>query len=114
MSREKSAPIEFCKRCGAIMLPEKKGSGTVLRCRKCGSVKKKNVKDLRITEQKKKVKGVVVLEKNETMLPVTDKMCPVCENTRAYYWLQQTRAADEPPTQFFRCTKCKHVWREYK
>jgi len=25
----------------------------------------------------------------------------------------QTRAADEPPTRFYRCTKCGHTWREY-
>jgi len=40
--------------------------------------------------------------------------CEVCGNKKAWYWLQQTRSADEPPTQFFRCTKCKRVWREYK
>ncbi|RJQ19012.1 hypothetical protein C4580_05525, partial [Candidatus Woesearchaeota archaeon] len=22
--------------------------------------------------------------------------------------------ADEPATRFFKCTKCKHTWREYK
>ncbi|MEM4865380.1 MAG: hypothetical protein QXY09_02690 [Acidilobaceae archaeon] len=25
----------------------------------------------------------------------------------------QTRAADEPPTRFYRCTKCGYTWREY-
>jgi DNA-directed RNA polymerase subunit M len=26
----------------------------------------------------------------------------------------QTRRADESATQFFRCTKCGHTWREYE
>lgn len=109
--RKEKANIEFCKKCGAIMLPEDRSK---LKCRNCGYTMKTFVKDLRIVEEKKNVKGVVVLEKDQIMLPVTDMACPKCSNAKAYYWLQQTRSADEPPTQFFRCTKCKHVWREYK
>ena len=106
--------VEFCKKCGSIMLPERKGKSVFLKCRKCGHKTNKGPKDIRIVEANPKVKGVVILEKNETILPTTEKMCPKCEHTKAYYWLQQTRSADEPPTQFFRCVKCKHVWREYK
>jgi DNA-directed RNA polymerase subunit M len=29
------------------------------------------------------------------------------------WWMLQTRSADEATTQFFRCTKCKHTWRNY-
>jgi DNA-directed RNA polymerase subunit M len=113
-AKEKSGIIEFCSKCGAIMLPVKKSSQIVLKCRSCGAERKRPVKELRIVEEKKKVRGVVVLEKDDTVLPTTEKMCPKCENMSAYWWMQQTRSADEPPTQFFRCTKCMHVWREYK
>ena len=106
--------IEFCKRCGSIMLPEKKTKNVYLKCTKCRYEVKKSIKDMRITEEKKTKKGVVVIEKNASLLPITDRVCEKCEHPKAYYWLQQTRSADEPPTQFFRCVKCKHVWREYK
>ncbi len=69
---------------------------------------------MKIVEEKKDEGKVVVLEKDITLLPKTDEFCPKCNHKHAYYWLQQTREADEPPTQFFRCEKCKHVWREYK
>ncbi|MFH0832751.1 MAG: transcription factor S [Candidatus Aenigmatarchaeota archaeon] len=111
---KKKSTIEFCDKCGSIMIPEKKTKNIYLKCRSCGAEKKRNVGDLKIIEKKEKVRGIVVLEKDRIILPMTDKMCPKCENIKAYYWLQQTRSADEPPTQFFRCVKCNHVWREYK
>ena len=94
------------------MVPEKKGKTTYLKCRKCGARTTKPARDMKISEKVIKGRGVVLLEEEGANLPITDKMCPKCENMRAYYWLQQTRSADEPPTQFFRCTKCKHTWRE--
>ena len=51
-------------------------------------------------------------DEDEKSLPETEAECPQCGNDKAYYWLVQTRAADEPETRFFRCTKCKKVWRE--
>lgn len=48
-------------------------------------------------------------------LPITDtEGCPKCGNIQAYWWLVQTDAADEPSSQFFRCTKCNHTWRTPK
>jgi len=105
--------MEFCKKCGGILVPEKRGKQTYMVCRNCGYKTKSVPKSLKIKNEVEQ-RGVVVLENNQVTLPVTDKMCPKCENTKAYFWLQQTRAADEPPTQFFKCTVCGHTWREYK
>lgn len=110
----KAPSVEFCKKCGAILVPQKKRSSIVMKCRHCGYELKKNIRNLKIVEEKKKPSGIIVLEKDDTPLPMTLRECPKCENQKAWYWMQQTRAADEPPTQFFRCVKCKHVWREYK
>lgn len=41
-----------------------------------------------------------------------DISCQKCSNTKAYFKEFQTRSADEPMTQFFRCTKCGHEWKE--
>lgn len=106
--------IEFCKRCGSIMIPDKRKQQVVLKCRSCSYEVKKALRDLKIVEEKKATRGIIVIEKDDTILPITDKACEACGHPKAHWWLQQTRSADEPPTQFFRCVKCKHVWREYK
>ena len=100
--------IEFCE-CGGLLQPVDKET---MKCRSCGAVVKKAVYG-KITTKANKAE-IVVIEDNRPDLPETDKECPKCKNMRAYWWLIQTRSADEPPTQFFRCTKCRHVWREYK
>ncbi|HIG97225.1 MAG TPA: transcription factor S [Candidatus Aenigmarchaeota archaeon] len=99
--------MEFCE-CGGMLIPS--GSSSV--CRNCGKKTNKKV-DVRITT-KKEQENIVVIEDNKPDLPKTNKECKKCKNNVAYYWLIQTRSADEPPTQFFKCTKCKHTWREYK
>ena len=104
--------IETCKKCGSMMVPEKKTKNIVLKCMKCGHEEKKEIKAFKITEAPKKEK-IITIDEDSTELPVTVKMCPKCECTKAYYFLRQTRSADEPPTQFFKCAKCGYSWREY-
>jgi len=60
-------------------------------------------------------KDIIVMAKDEDLseLPKTKIVCPRCENTEAYWWIQQTRGADEPPTTFYRCTRCGYSWRAY-
>lgn len=52
-------------------------------------------------------------EESTAELPKTKITCPKCENIEAFWWMQQTRGADEPPTLFYRCTKCGYSWRSY-
>jgi DNA-directed RNA polymerase subunit M len=86
----------------------------VLACRKCGHTTDK-YKPLRISEKidKSPLDSVVVVDKDRETLPKTKATCPSCNNNEAVWWVQQTRSADEAPTVFYRCTKCKHSWREY-
>jgi DNA-directed RNA polymerase subunit M len=107
--------MDFCDKCGTIMVAKEEKGRVVLTCRKCGR-KTKEYKPLEINEQVKKKpldSEVIIIEKNEEMLPITKAVCPKCGNKEAHWWIQQTRSADEAPTLFLRCVKCKHSWREY-
>jgi len=82
----------ICTRCGHVV--EKEGSGEV------------------IVTKAKETRDILVVGDEET-LPRTRIRCPKCGNNEAYWVLRQTRAADEPETRIYRCTKCGHTWREY-
>ena len=45
--------------------------------------------------------------------PTIEIDCEKCGNDKAVWWMLQTRSADEPTTQFYRCTKCQYTWRDY-
>lgn len=56
----------------------------------------------------------VVSESEEESFPVTNALCPKCEEMRESFWtIQQTRGGDEPPTRFYQCKTCNWRWREY-
>ncbi|MBI2543579.1 MAG: transcription factor S [Candidatus Aenigmarchaeota archaeon] len=108
--------MKFCEKCGNLLVVEKKRKNTYLVCRKCKRVYKSPGEKLRISEimhdDKKKI--VVMSEKDQfSELPKTKIICPKCDHMEAYWWMQQTRSADEPPTTFYRCTKCSYSWRSY-
>lgn len=104
----------FCPKCGSLMRPIKKKKNVYLYCEKCKKAYKQEQKSIKLKKDVEKKEEIVVLEKDVVNLPVIEKRCPKCGNEKAFFWMQQTRSADEPPTQFFRCTKCKYTWREYK
>ncbi len=107
--------MNFCKKCGSLMIAKEVNKETVLIFRTCGH-KLLKYKRHEIEEEIRKKpmeSDVVIIEKNEDTLPKTKAECPKCENKEAFWWLQQTRSADEAPTLFLRCTKCRHSWREY-
>jgi transcription factor S len=103
----------FCPKCGSILRPKMKGSKKILFC-SCGFTK--NPEDGETsTEIKEKVESgpkIEIIEKTD-LLPKIRTKCEKCGHGVAYFWTQQTRAADEPETRFFRCVKCNFTWREY-
>jgi transcription factor S len=102
----------FCPKCGSLLKPKADKKKKVLAC-SCGYTSK-DIDSATIKEKvTKEDKEVSVVEEKDDNLPLTDAECPECGNTKARYWLQQTRAGDEPETKFLKCTKCKHVWRDY-
>ncbi len=108
--------MKFCNKCGNLLVVKKKSKSTYLVCRKCGrqtNVKRGKVVISEVSHQQKK--DIIVMGKDEGVseLPKTKIICPECENGEANWWMQQTRAADEPPTIFYKCTKCGYSWRSY-
>lgn len=106
--------MKFCSKCGLVMVYKKSGGKTYMACRKCGH-KIKDYKPMKISEKvfKKPMDDVVIIEGNAESLPRTRTECPKCSHVEAVWWIQQTRSADEAPTLFLRCVKCRHSWREY-
>ncbi len=108
--------VEICPKCGKIMTLRKTSKPAWV-CTKCGYEKPVEGGVIYTKVRKRgKAEEIVVIEKGEEekVLPVTtDVVCPKCGAREAYYWSVQTRSADEPMTQFFKCKKCGHTWREY-
>lgn len=111
----------FCPRCGGLMKPVNEGGVYYLVCTRCGYKAKATEEDLRgygirvKIGHSEKEKTLVLKEGDEANLPITREVtCPKCGYHEAYYWVVQTRAADEPPTRFYKCRRCGHVWREYE
>jgi transcription factor S len=108
--------MEFCN-CGGILEPQKKAKNFVLVCRRCGKEHRRKISGYKLTSKVEDEGSAVVVvsaKEEQAALPKVKILCPKCEHTEAYWWSQQTRAADEPQTRFFRCVKCSHTWREYE
>jgi len=80
-------------------------------CPKCSYTAKGPV-EIRTDEGIDPAKRVeIVNEKNSELHPITDFDCVKCKNKKAYFWIRQMRAGDEPESKFYKCTKCKNVVR---
>jgi DNA-directed RNA polymerase subunit M len=94
----------------------------VYRCPKCGyeaaNISNKVVMS-KSFQHNNKEKTIVLDSSSIASVPPTATLvkghvrCPRCGHEEVYAWQLQTRAADEPPTTFYKCTKCGHTWREY-
>ncbi|HLI46783.1 MAG TPA: transcription factor S [Geobacterales bacterium] len=107
--------IKFCPKCGNLLKPEKNSNKLV--CKVCGYFEFSDTKiSLAITTSKQKKSKEIMIDEGEKdhRMPTAEVPCPKCGNELAYWWLVQTRRADEPPTTFYRCTKCGHTWRDYR
>lgn len=97
----------FCEKCGSILVPDEEDASV---CPRCG---RKSKEKIDISEESKSRKEVFMIEKEVKILPKVKADCRKCGNKEAYYFVQQTRSADEAPTIFYECTKCGSKWRQY-
>jgi len=102
--------MEFCPKCGSVLEEKRKNFG----CVRCGYTSKTKIK-IESNEEIEETKAVAVLnEKQVDVFPIVANDCGKCKGKEAYFWTMQTRSGDEAETRFFKCTKCKYTWREYK
>ena len=97
----------FCPECGALLYPK----GNEMVCRRCGYRKEKD--EEKIIVSRRRDLDYTIIEEDLALLPKTNVICPKCGHNEAYWVLRQTRAADEPETRIYTCTKCGNRWREY-
>jgi len=95
------------------MVPKKSGGKNVLLCEMCGETEEADSSGYTLVRKVEEKAEVVVIENEPSTLPTTRAKCTKCGNDKAYWWMRQTRSADEPSTRFYRCTKCGNTWREY-
>jgi len=107
--RRRKNNMEFCPKCGAVLVQKRKNYG----CARCDYSTKEKLK-LKTSEKMEEKNKVAVIKKEINTLPVVVEKCRQCGNDKAYFWTIQTRAGDEAETKFFKCTKCDHTWREYR
>ncbi len=106
--------MRFCQKCKVLMRPKKEKNKIYLVCPKCGKTEQIKEKIVISTHLEKKEESKIIKSfEAEESLPKINAICPKCGNNEAYWWTQQTRSADEPPTEFYKCTKCGYQWRSY-
>ncbi len=98
----------FCPKCGSILVPDEEGNSV---CPKDGF---KSKEEIDISQESTSTKKEIhMIDKKPEILPKVKAECKKCGNKEAYYFVQQTRSADEAPTIFYECTKCGQKWRQY-
>lgn len=105
--------MKFCSKCGTVLVIDRGKQRLV--CPKCGADEPLEGGIVYSKTGSKKDKIIVIgrKERNLRTTPQVKVECPKCGNNKAYWWMVQTRGMDESSTQFYRCTKCGHTWREY-
>ncbi len=102
--------MEFCPKCGSIILVNDKNAA----CAKCNYKPKGKIK-IQASEKIERAEKISVIDESKmNTFPVVQIKCPKCGNKEAYFWTLQTRSSDESETKFYKCTKCEHTWRVYR
>ncbi len=110
--------MKFCQNCGTRLKLKKTKIDEQLmltiQCERCGfSVPAEEPITKPEAEPPEDQIKIVGDEVDIKTMPTVEEECPKCGNKEAFWWLLQTRSGDEATTQFYRCTKCNHTWREY-
>lgn len=102
--------MRFCPSCEVRL--KKSEAGLV--CHRCGYSADGEPKPVKAAAEEE-VSEFNILEESDgkETLPTIKIDCEKCGHDEAVWWMLQTRSADEPTTQFYRCTECGNTWRNY-
>ena len=100
--------MEFCPKCGSILVQKLKNAG----CPRCGYSSKGKLK-IKTSEKVEETKEIPVIKKVEETSPIVNVDCKKCGHGKAFFWTVQTRASDEAETKFFKRVKCENTTRSY-
>ena len=105
--------MKFCPKCEKRM--KSRIEDGILSCPKCGLITEREEKSEGKVDLIRDPPGSLKIMEGDDLdaLPTTTIDCSRCGNDMAFWWMLQTRSADEPTTQFYRCTRCTHTWRNY-
>ena len=105
--------MKFCPKCDIRL--KKSSTNSALSCPKCDYSEAQGSEIQNNTSEEEPNSDFLVLDENEgkDIMPTIEIECEKCGNNQAVWWMLQTRSADEPTTQFYRCTKCEYTWRNY-
>ena len=101
--------MKFCPRCEVRLKKDDSG----LKCPQCDYTEGRISTTKKIQEHEVSEFNVLEETEEQKTLPTINIDCEKCGYDEAVWWMLQTRSADEPTTQFYRCTKCNHTWRNY-
>ncbi len=102
--------MKFCPECEVRLKKSIKSSAI---CPKCGYSESTAKETKKETKEELSALNIVEGDEGKETLSTIKIDCEKCGNNEAVWWMLQTRSADEPTTQFYRCTKCSHTWRNY-
>ena len=106
--------MQFCDECGSMMHSQ---DGEMV-CSSCGATQSRDEAQAERFVSTEAQSDDDVIESSadadfEGKPTAEDVTCEECGNGEAWYTIKQTASADEPPTRFFKCKRCKSVWRAY-
>ena len=110
--------MEFCQKCDSRIIPMPSQPTHNLACPKCGYMKASGMEGNRHSRVARQMseESVVVVSQEEAelrVLPTVKVECPKCSGNRAYYWTTEIgKEEDTIQVYVFRCTRCRHAWRE--
>ena len=103
--------MKFCPDCEVRL--KKDNNTSSISCPKCGYSESGSKVPKKETKEEQFALNILAENEAKETLPSIKIDCEKCGNNEAVWWMLQTRSADEPTTQFYRCTKCRHTWRNY-